>query len=157
MRGIEAGRTWIARDGEVPAATITVQHEQDPGLPKLWTWEDNGYDKTVYVHRLVVSRRYAGRGLGAALLSWAGDRGAQNGAKLIRIDVWTTDEELHAYYRRRGFIFVRNHPDPAYPSGALFQREILPTTGESAIRLVTEEPAAGPLKPIMTSPPGSTA
>lgn len=141
--GIQAGRTWIAWDGATPAATITVQREQDPGLPELWTWEDDGYDKTIYIHRLVVSRDYAGMGLGAALINWAGERGAEHGAKLIRIDVWTTNEGLHAYYRGQGFSFVRNHGDPGYPSGALFQREIAGHTDAALVSLVTEPPGTG--------------
>jgi GNAT superfamily N-acetyltransferase len=73
--------------------------------------------------RLVVSRSHAGRGIGAALLDWAGKRAArQYDAKWIRVDAWTTNKELHAYYKRQGFALVRTCPDPTYPSGAMFQK-----------------------------------
>ena len=58
----------------------------------------------MYVRRLVVRRDYAGRGLGAALLDWAGlTARRQAGAQWIRVDVWRSNKELHAYYERQGF------------------------------------------------------
>jgi ribosomal protein S18 acetylase RimI-like enzyme len=53
---------------------------------------------------------------------WAGDRAAADGAKWLRLDAWTTNEALHAYYQRQGFQHVRTIVRPDYPSGALFQR-----------------------------------
>jgi GNAT superfamily N-acetyltransferase len=127
--GLVSGKTFIAWDGHNAAATITVE---DRPHPKLWTeWE--GAEPAAYVQRLVVNRRYAGLGLGAALLNWAGDRAVDAyGAKSIRIDVWTTNKALHRYYERQGFTFVRKCDDLSYPSGALFQRDITrkpPTPG----------------------------
>ncbi len=121
MDGIVSGKTWIAWDRDEPAATITLEDTADP---KLWTeWEDA--EPAAYVHRLVVGRPYAGIGLGAALLDWAGDRAQRAyGARSIRIDVWTTNTALHRYYQNQGFNFVREHADRSYPSGVLFQRPI---------------------------------
>lgn len=49
-----------------------------------------------------------------------------HGAALIRIDVWTTNLELHAYYEGQRFTRLRGR-DPGelagYPSQALFERE----------------------------------
>ena len=49
-----------------------------------------------------------------------------HGAELIRIDVWTTNLELHAYYEGQRFI-RQSGRDPGelagYPSQALFERE----------------------------------
>jgi GNAT superfamily N-acetyltransferase len=66
---IRAGRTWIAWDARVAAATVTAS----PNHHGIWP-EENRRDPAVYVRRLVVSRRYAGLGLGAQLLDWAGLR-----------------------------------------------------------------------------------
>jgi hypothetical protein len=42
----------------------------------------------VYAHRLIVTRDFAGWGLGAELIDWTGFRGRLHcGAKWIRIDV----------------------------------------------------------------------
>ena len=65
-------------------------------------------EKAVYVRRVIVRRRYAGLGLGARLLDWAADVAARaHEARWIRIDVWTTNRRLHAYYRRQGFRYPR--------------------------------------------------
>ncbi|HEY6276388.1 MAG TPA: GNAT family N-acetyltransferase [Streptosporangiaceae bacterium] len=116
---IRAGRTWIAWDGEVAAATITAS----PNHHEIWPVE-NRRDPAVYVRRLVVSRQYAGLGLGAQLLDWAGLWAAREyGACWVRVDVWTTNTGLHDYYRSQGFRFCgfcRTIAD--YPSAALFQK-----------------------------------
>jgi ribosomal protein S18 acetylase RimI-like enzyme len=90
----------------------------------IWP-EENGRDPAVYVRRIVVSRRYAGHELGSQLLDWAGLRASRAyGARWIRVDVWTTNEELHDYYERQGFEYRGRCPIPGYPSGALFQKAV---------------------------------
>ena len=71
-RDLIAGKTWIAWRNGTPVATITV----DRAVNAIWPTETQR-DRAVYVYRLVVSRLFAGRGLGAALLDWAGLRGRQ--------------------------------------------------------------------------------
>jgi GNAT superfamily N-acetyltransferase len=69
-------------------------------------------------HKLTVARAYAGRGLGVELLDWAGNRAAVNGAKWLRVDVWTTNSKLQQYYLDHGFTHVRTVVLPHNPSGA---------------------------------------
>jgi GNAT superfamily N-acetyltransferase len=123
LRDLQAGKTWIAWDGGSPVATFTADsrhsHQEDPVWP-----EETRQDKAIYVCRLVVSRSHSGQGLGAELLDWAALNGRQTrGADWVRVDVWTTNEALHAYYRRQGFKFY-GYSEKAddYPSAALFQK-----------------------------------
>lgn len=119
LADIRAGRTWIARDGETPAATITSKEVADQALAGEWVDDE----PAAYVRRLVVARPYGGRGLGLSLLNWAGQYAAQGyGARWIRIDVWRTNKALHKYYVDQGFELVSYCRDPEYPSGALFQK-----------------------------------
>jgi ribosomal protein S18 acetylase RimI-like enzyme len=78
----------------------------------------------VYVCRLVVNRGHTGQALGAGLLDWAGFRALRcYGARWVRVDVWTTNVALHAYYQRQGFEFYGFCEAVAeYPSAALFQK-----------------------------------
>ncbi|WP_165966945.1 GNAT family N-acetyltransferase [Actinomadura sp. 7K507] len=115
--------TWLMFDGGRPIGTVTIKligHEE------LWTAPERETE-AVYLHRLVIHRDYAGDGLGAELIDWAGRRGASRlqNAELIRIDVWTDNTELHAYYRRQGFkdVAIRTTSDNT-PSGALFERPL---------------------------------
>jgi GNAT superfamily N-acetyltransferase len=119
LRDLQAGKTWIAWDEGVPAATITA----DPADSPIWPAETLR-DRAVYVCRLVVSRGHAGLGLGAALLDWAGLRAMRRyGAHWVRVDVWTTNKTLHGYYERQGFEFCGFSEEiDHYPSAALFQK-----------------------------------
>jgi GNAT superfamily N-acetyltransferase len=118
LASLRQGKTWIAWDHGLPAATITADPEDDPYWP-----EEFLRDRAVYVHRLVVGRPYKGVGLGAALLDWAGGRARRDyGARWIRVSAWTTNRGLHAYYRRQGFFSCGLHLDDRYPSGARFQK-----------------------------------
>jgi GNAT superfamily N-acetyltransferase len=75
-------------------ATFALDDFSDP---HLWTPEEQA-EPARYLPRLVVARRKAGSGLGARLIDWAGDRAVREGARWVRIDVWTTNEELQRYY-----------------------------------------------------------
>ena len=123
------GKTWIVWDGAIAAATITVDTEDPLDLNEQPVWPTHRrHEPALYVRRVIVSRRYAGRELGAALLDWAADVAERDhGAALIRVDVWTTNTDLHAYYQSQDFVRCPGR-DPQeladYPSQALFEREV---------------------------------
>lgn len=123
MRGLAGEKTWIVRDGDIAAATVTLTPRRNQ---KVWSGRacrcDLG-ERSVYAHRLITARSHQGLGLGAQLIDWAGLRARHEyGAKWIRIDVWTTNAALHDYYERTGFEPCGFCADPDYPSGRLFQK-----------------------------------
>ncbi len=101
-------------------ATLTVNRSTYPGL---WTVEEER-EPALYFHRLIVARSAAHRGLGAELLDKVSQCAAKQGAKWVRMDVWTNNYDLHRYYLRQGFQHVRTLDLPDYPSDALFQRPV---------------------------------
>lgn len=121
------GKTWIVWDAAVPAGTITLGIDDpiDPAGNYVWP-EDQRSESALYVRRVIVRRSHAGLGLGAALLDWASEVARREaGTPLVRIDVWTDNWDLHAYYRRQGFMLCRFRDPkhlPGYPSRALFER-----------------------------------
>ena len=121
-RGIKVERTWIVESGTDLVGTVSCGRG---GNKKLWKQRERN-QPAVYVSRLVVSRCHSGKAIGASLIDWAGQRGAQIwGALWIRVDVWTTNKALQDYYLSQGFAHVRtyNFDDPwEYPSAALFQK-----------------------------------
>jgi hypothetical protein len=126
LKGLQVGKTWIIWDeDDIPAATITTATQ-----PNSAVWSDPSCatdlsEPAVYEHRLITARNYSGCGLGAELIDWAGLRAHHEyGARWIRIDVWTSNKALHDYYKKTGFVSCGSCADPAYPSGALFQKPV---------------------------------
>lgn len=137
-RGLERGETWLVWDGETAAATMTICAEPIP-----YIWLEKGRGEAVYLHRLVVGRSYAGQDLGGVMIDWAVQRElVKRPVEWVRVDVWTTNEDLHAYYRRQGFTRCGTCPDPTYPSGALFQKAADAASKTDTSRLV-EAPMRG--------------
>lgn len=117
-RAVDADETWIAEiDGE-PAGTITVNDRADEGL-----WSPGEIADAVVVHYMIVDLRFAGHRVGSALLAHAADLARQRHRAWVRLDAWTTNTELHEYYRRSGFRLARvAGPEASGPSTALFER-----------------------------------
>ncbi len=139
---VGAGQTWLVWDGQEPAATITLTavdaeevswHPKMSGPDRLW-WPQDDPTNALYVSRMMVPRRYAGAGLGAEMLDWAGGRAFDSGVLWLRLDAWTTNTRLHDYYLGRGFQYVRTVA--VRVSGVCFQRPAQPYEGE---RLKVEE------------------
>ncbi|MBF6171389.1 GNAT family N-acetyltransferase [Nocardia blacklockiae] len=115
---LRAGETWIAEvDGE-PAGTITVNDRADEGL-----WSPGELADAVVVHYMIVDLRFTGLSVGGALLAHAAAVARARHRTWVRLDAWTTNAGLHAYYGRAGFRLVRlAGPEATGPSGALFER-----------------------------------
>jgi GNAT superfamily N-acetyltransferase len=118
---IEEGVLYLL-DGErgegKPAATIALDGHADP---EFWAAEDRP-GSALYVHKLSVARDYSGRGLGEALLDWAGLKVLTTGRRWLRLDCSKDNSRLQDYYRGQRFAHLRTVDLPHRASGALFQR-----------------------------------
>ena len=136
---IEAGEVFMVRDGNDTAATITLTPEAEEGL---WT-ADELQEPSLFINKLTVARTHAGRDLGGRLLDWSGDRAYRAGAKWLRLDAWTTNTGLQAYYLHHGFRHVRTVQQGVAVNGGprvsgwLAQR----ATGPAAHGFLDETPA----------------
>ncbi|GEM33026.1 hypothetical protein NN3_40330 [Nocardia neocaledoniensis NBRC 108232] len=117
-RALDAGETWIAEvDGE-PAGTITVNHRADPGLWAPWELAES-----MIVHFMIVDLHFAGLQIGHRMLEHAARLAEKKHRDWVRLDAWTSNRELHDYYRRAGFTLARiAGPLASGPSCALFER-----------------------------------
>jgi ribosomal protein S18 acetylase RimI-like enzyme len=95
-QAIERGESYLAYLGKELVGTIRLQWSDE----MLWgkTAEDAGY-----VHNLVVSRKFAGQGLGRQMLTWAEETAAKAGKRFLRLDCAANNEKLCSYYQRAGF------------------------------------------------------
>lgn len=118
-KDIDRGEVWIVQDDDGhTVATATLNQRADP---EFWTDSDQP-DEALYVHRMAVRRSHAGQEIGSAILDWAGRRAVSDGKKLLRLDAWSNNTDLHRYYLRRGFRCVRLLHFSHRGSGALFER-----------------------------------
>ncbi|MFC6009692.1 GNAT family N-acetyltransferase [Nocardia lasii] len=117
-RALDRGETWIAEVDGKPAGTITVNHRADPDLWSPWELAES-----VIVHFMIVDLRFAGRRVGTRMLEHAAHVAEQHRRDWVRLDAWTTNKALHAYYHREGFRLSRiAGPIASGPSRALFER-----------------------------------
>jgi GNAT superfamily N-acetyltransferase len=155
-RDIADGKTWMVLDEKTIVGTITLDKEAPVDFASNYVWPaERRAETALYVRRMIVRRSHAGQGLGAGLLDWATDVAKQElRTTLLRIDVWTTNQKLHDYYRNQGFTFCEFR-DPAalpdYPARALFERRINPNGHSRAALLFT-----GHQQPVLTEHRHST-
>ncbi|GGL21591.1 GNAT family N-acetyltransferase [Planomonospora parontospora] len=115
---IERGDMYLLDGEDGPIATVALDGHADP---EFWTAQDDP-GSALYVHKLAVARGHSGRGLGEALLDWAGLRAVAAGRRWLRLDCAKENRRLQDYYRRQRFAHLRTVDLPHRASGALFQR-----------------------------------
>ncbi|WP_206184723.1 GNAT family N-acetyltransferase [Thermoactinospora rubra] len=90
------GGMRIAEIDGTPAGTVTVGEPPSYVAPAT--------RPELYVQALVTDRRFAGRGVGGALLDWALAEARRRGVELLRVDCYAGDDgRLVRYYERWGF------------------------------------------------------
>jgi ribosomal protein S18 acetylase RimI-like enzyme len=93
---LETGELYLVTIAGDPAATMSL-FEQDerfwPGAPR----------NALYVHKLAVRRRFAGIGVGEAMLAWAERRARERRKPYLRLDTDPDNPGILAYYERHGF------------------------------------------------------
>jgi GNAT superfamily N-acetyltransferase len=96
---VAAGQFYLAEcDGVVAGA---VRYQEEDAL----FWPDLPAGESAFIHRLVVSRAFKGRGLSEALLAWAVEHARARGKKALRLDCDANRAKLRALYERCGFQF----------------------------------------------------
>jgi GNAT superfamily N-acetyltransferase len=114
----DVGHLVIARVGDDLAGGCFLVPETNP------EWRRHPGDAH-HLHKLVVARRWAGRGVGAELLAWCAARTRDFGVSRLRLDCWDGNDALRAYYRDAGFHELEAVPSHGYLV-RLFEREIKP-------------------------------
>ena len=121
---ITSGSLFVARLEEEVIGTITVTWSD----PLIWGTTNH---PAGYIHNLVIDRRYAGVGLGLALLRWSEDLIRRTGHELARLDCVRTNTKLRSYYERAGYSLVgyKAFDAPGAFDTALYEKKLV--TGES--------------------------
>jgi GNAT superfamily N-acetyltransferase len=132
IEDVSAGLFFVGEIAGEVIATIRFQCT-DPAF-----WPDVPADESAFVHRIAVRRRFAGRGVSAALLSWAAERAQALGRRYLRLDCEASRPRLRAVYERFGFrhhsdrqvgpYFVSRYELPVFPANQP-NRSLEPTAG----------------------------
>ncbi|MFF3209406.1 GNAT family N-acetyltransferase [Streptomyces sp. NPDC002886] len=110
---------YIAERDGVPVGALVLDTGPSPKMPMIAP----AGEPERYVRLLVSDRRYAGLGIGAALLARAVEETRRAGVELLRVDCWAGGTgELVAYYERNGFTRTDPFLSGAWPGQVLEQR-----------------------------------
>ncbi|MGW0548684.1 GNAT family N-acetyltransferase [Streptomyces altiplanensis] len=108
----------IAELAGTPVGALVLDSGPSPQVPIAPAEEPERY-----VRLLVSDRRYAGRGIGAALLAHAVEETRQAGVELLRVDCYAGGGgELVAFYERSGFIPTDRFLSGTWPGQVLARR-----------------------------------
>lgn len=83
------------------AAAIIMKTEDD----LFWTEVNKG--ESLFLHKLAVRRKYAGRGLAEQMIRWSEARAKRLNKKYLRLDCASDRAGLCAFYESQGFKKVR--------------------------------------------------
>ncbi|MFE9629616.1 GNAT family N-acetyltransferase [Streptomyces sp. NPDC006463] len=108
----------IAELDGTPVGALVLDSGPSPQMPIAPAGEPERY-----VRLLVSDRRYAGLGIGAALLAHAAEETRRAGVELLRVDCWAGGGgELVAFYERNGFTPTDRFLSQAWPGQVLARR-----------------------------------
>ena len=66
-------------------------------------WPDMPEGNAAYVHKIILRRSAAGKGLGAQIIAWAKEKARSAGMAYLRLDTEAAREKLCALYESAGF------------------------------------------------------
>jgi GNAT superfamily N-acetyltransferase len=98
-----AGRYVIARDPQGAPVGAFKLHEDEPEM-----WPDVPAEESLFLHKMALVRREAGKGLAQALIAWAIREAKLRGKRYLRLDFLADRPKLRSVYEQCGF---RHHSD----------------------------------------------
>ncbi|WP_239616712.1 GNAT family N-acetyltransferase [Cohnella mopanensis] len=102
---INKGEVYIFRqDPKIVGMVILLQQ---PNAWDLDLWGERTKDNSaIYLHRLAINRKFAGKGVGKNIMNWVDTEAPKLGKRVIRLDCLANNEVLNGFYRSLGYEFV---------------------------------------------------
>lgn len=93
----QLGSFYVAEIGDAMVGVMKLEGED----PTFWPEVPPG--ESLFLHKLAIRRRWAGRGLAQAMISWAVQQAVAQGCRYLRLDCAATRPQLRSVYERAGF------------------------------------------------------
>jgi len=100
-QAVERGDVFIFKHGERVVGMVMLL--QQPSDWDVDLWGDDGHEQAIYVHRLAISRAYAGKQLGRKIMEWVESGIAFVGKTRIRLDCIAENSTLNRFYNSLGY------------------------------------------------------
>ena len=97
---IEANRLYVLEDGEQIVSAFALCDTNSGEQAVSW---ENPAAKAMYIDRFGVNPRYAGKGIGSAMLKRAGEMAKAGGAEYLRLFVVDCNLPAMGLYEKNGF------------------------------------------------------
>jgi len=78
--------------------------------PLIWREKERG--DAIYLHRIVLNRRFIGARIFGNILDWAVGFATAKDLKYVRMDTWAENLKIIDYYKSYGFRVVENYQTP---------------------------------------------
>lgn len=75
-------------------------------------WREMEKGNALYLHRIVLNRRFKAGKVFRKVLDWALDHAMEKRLSYIRMDTWASNEKIIGYYKSYGFAFIENYTTP---------------------------------------------
>jgi GNAT superfamily N-acetyltransferase len=116
LRWARSGALAVATTGDDVAGACFLVDEPSR------EWADRS-GRALYLHKLVVARAHAGKGVARELLEWCAEQAREREVRQLRLDCWDGSHKLRAFYRAAGYRELEAVPSLGY-AVRLFEREI---------------------------------
>ncbi len=98
-----------------------------------FVWRDRDRNDAIYLHRIVVNRKFKGQRTFAKVLEWAKQVALKNYLKFVRMDTWADNEKIINYYKSFGFKIAGNYQTGDSPELPIQNRNLKGTLLEMEI------------------------
>lgn len=103
---ISRGEVFAFKENDLCVGTVILKQSVSEWDKDLWGENEEHSNTSVFVHRLAIHRSYAGKGLGADILSWAESSVQFDGKDRIRLDCISDNLTLNRFYSRCGYAYM---------------------------------------------------
>jgi GNAT superfamily N-acetyltransferase len=103
LKAIENKETFIVIENGEMVGTFTLSSKQSEWDKHIFRVEDSS--DSLYLHRLAVSPKFMGKGIGKSMLKWI-EENHQSEKTYLKLDCVADNQRLNQFYRENGFTYI---------------------------------------------------